>query len=88
MSNRVALLITNIEFHDKRYSRQGAEKDEENMEILLTSLGFEVVRHRNCTGEVKKKQQKNGKCKKNCVEVVCSQFTLSRMPFLCVFTAN
>lgn len=54
MSNRVALLITNIEFHDKRHSRQGAEKDKENMEILLTSLGFEVVRHTNCTGEVKK----------------------------------
>ncbi|XP_054598447.1 caspase a isoform X2 [Nothobranchius furzeri] len=48
--SRVALLITNIEFsHEAR--RNGAEKDEEKMEKLLKNLGYEVVRHRNCTGQ-------------------------------------
>lgn len=50
--NRVALLITNIKFTDERYNRNGAEKDEENMETLLTALGYEVVKHTNLTGKV------------------------------------
>ncbi|XP_056310864.1 caspase b-like isoform X2 [Danio aesculapii] len=36
----LALLITNIQFANKRYDRAGAEKDEENMEWLLTTLNF------------------------------------------------
>lgn len=58
---RVALLITNIEFKDKGMNRRGAEKDEENMETLLTALGYLVIKHRNLTGKVfvmKKKKQK------------------------------
>lgn len=50
--NRVALLITNITFTDQRSNRHGAEKDEENMEMLLKGLGYEVVKHRNLTGQV------------------------------------
>ncbi|XP_047450702.1 uncharacterized protein LOC125013841 [Mugil cephalus] len=49
--NRVALLITNIKFKDKRLNREGAEKDEENMERLLSALGYEVVRRTDLTAE-------------------------------------
>lgn len=57
--NRVALLITNIKFsHEKQ--RYGAEKDEENMERLLQSLGYEVVKCRNLTGKVL--YSKEGRC--------------------------
>nr|QED88343.1 putative caspase-1 [Channa punctata] len=49
--SRVALLITNIKFTNERLNRQGAEKDEENMEKLLTTLGYEVVKHTNLTAE-------------------------------------
>ncbi|XP_034556905.1 caspase-1-like isoform X3 [Notolabrus celidotus] len=49
--SRVALLITNIKFTNSRYNRKGAEKDEENMEKLLKSLGYEVVKHTNLTGK-------------------------------------
>ncbi|XP_061684178.1 caspase a-like isoform X2 [Syngnathoides biaculeatus] len=49
--SRVALLITNIKFKDKRYDRHGAEADERNMERLLYALGYEVVKKTNCTGE-------------------------------------
>ncbi|XP_008429238.1 caspase a [Poecilia reticulata] len=49
--NRVALLITNIKFSDEKLSRHGAEKDEENMEKLLQSLGYEVVKYQNLTGK-------------------------------------
>ncbi|XP_038550293.1 caspase-1-A-like isoform X1 [Micropterus salmoides] len=49
--NRVALLITNIKFTNEKFSRRGAEKDEANMEKLLTSLGYEVVKHTNLTGK-------------------------------------
>ncbi|KAG7215603.1 hypothetical protein INR49_022129 [Caranx melampygus] len=49
--NRVALLITNIEFKDKEMNRKGGEKDEENMEKLLTALGYLVIKHRNLTGK-------------------------------------
>ncbi|XP_027868917.1 caspase-1-like isoform X1 [Xiphophorus couchianus] len=49
--NRVALMITNIKFSDEKLNRDGAEKDEENMEKLLKSLGYEVVKHRNLTGK-------------------------------------
>ncbi|XP_054452409.1 caspase a-like [Anoplopoma fimbria] len=51
ISNRVALLITNIKFTDEQFNRNGAEKDEENMEELLTALGYEVVKHTNLTGK-------------------------------------
>ncbi|XP_055022761.1 caspase a-like isoform X2 [Boleophthalmus pectinirostris] len=49
--NRVALLITNINFVNKKNNRAGAEKDEENMEKLLTDLGYEVVKHTDLTGK-------------------------------------
>lgn len=48
MMNRVALLINNINFEHWAV-RKGAEIDEENMENLLTSLGYEVVKHRDLT---------------------------------------
>ncbi|KAK9528644.1 hypothetical protein VZT92_012796 [Zoarces viviparus] len=51
MRNRVALLITNIKFTVERLNRKGAEKDEANMEKLLTALGYEVVKHTNLTGK-------------------------------------
>ncbi|XP_044060055.1 caspase-1-like isoform X2 [Siniperca chuatsi] len=51
IGNRVALLITNIKFTNENLNRRGAEKDEENMEKLLTSLGYEVVKHTNLTGK-------------------------------------
>lgn len=51
IKNRVALLITNIEFTVKRLNRNGALKDEENMEKLLKSLEYEVVKHRNLTAK-------------------------------------
>ncbi|KAF1394109.1 hypothetical protein PFLUV_G00023090 [Perca fluviatilis] len=49
--NRVALLITNIKFTDERHNRNGAEKDEENMEKLLRALGYKVVKYTNLTGK-------------------------------------
>ncbi|KAK0150486.1 Caspase-1 [Merluccius polli] len=46
---RLALLINNVTFsHQKK--RNGAEKDEENMEKLLSELGYEVIKHRNRRG--------------------------------------
>lgn len=54
MLNRVALLITNIKFTNDRSTRHGAEKDEENMEKLLKSLRYEVVKYTNLTGKVKR----------------------------------
>ncbi|CAJ1065355.1 caspase a-like isoform X1 [Xyrichtys novacula] len=48
--SRVALLITNIKFRHLTY-RKGAEKDEENMEKLLTTLGYEVVKYTNLWGK-------------------------------------
>ncbi|XP_067450974.1 caspase a-like [Thunnus thynnus] len=49
--SRVALLITNIKFTDEKLNRDGAEKDEQNMEKLLKALGYEVVKHTNLTGK-------------------------------------
>lgn len=49
--SRVALLITNITFADEKYNRHGAEKDEENMEKLLFTLGYEVVKYTNLTAK-------------------------------------
>ncbi|CAK6983293.1 caspase a-like%2C partial [Scomber scombrus] len=49
--SRVALLITNIKFTDEVMNRKGAEKDEQNMEELLTALGYEVVKYTNLTGK-------------------------------------
>lgn len=56
ISNRVALLITNIKFTELR-NRNGAEKDEENMEILMKGLGYEVVKHRDLTAQVRLKKE-------------------------------
>ncbi|XP_078023185.1 uncharacterized protein LOC117259544 isoform X3 [Epinephelus lanceolatus] len=51
IKNRVALLITNIKFTDEKMNRNGADKDEENMEKLLTALKYEVVKYTNLTGK-------------------------------------
>ena len=48
----MALVITNITFTNQRLNRKGAEKDEENTEMLLKGFGYEVVKHRNLTGKV------------------------------------
>lgn len=62
MSNRVALLITNIKFTNNEGTRHGAEEDEENMEKLLKGLGYEVVKYTDLTGEVKRPMKMN-ECK-------------------------
>ncbi|XP_070826079.1 caspase a-like [Chaetodon trifascialis] len=51
IKNRVALLITNIKFTNERLNRSGAEEDQKNMEKLLTSLGYEVVKHLDLTAK-------------------------------------
>uniref|UniRef100_A0A3B5MA40 Caspase a n=1 Tax=Xiphophorus couchianus TaxID=32473 RepID=A0A3B5MA40_9TELE len=51
LRSRVALLITNRNFANERLTRKGAEKDEENMEKLLRSLGYEVVKHNDLTAQ-------------------------------------
>ncbi|XP_022062834.2 caspase a-like [Acanthochromis polyacanthus] len=51
IANRVALLITNIKFANERLNRNGAERDEENMEKLLSDLKYEVVKYRNLTAK-------------------------------------
>nr|QWC93440.1 caspase-1a [Oncorhynchus mykiss] len=48
---RLALLINNVEFDDKNMLRRGAEKDEEDVERLLRDLGYDVVKHRNLSGQ-------------------------------------
>lgn len=52
LRSRVALLITNRNFANKRLTRKGAEKDEENMEKLLKSLGYQVVKYNDLTAQV------------------------------------
>ncbi|RXN24188.1 caspase b [Labeo rohita] len=47
----LALLITNIDFACKKYNRNGAEIDEENMEWLLKALGYNVEKRRNLSGD-------------------------------------
>ncbi|KAK7161031.1 hypothetical protein R3I94_003871 [Phoxinus phoxinus] len=47
---RIALLITNIQFTHSS-NRAGAKRDEENMECLLTALGYSVEKHTNLTGQ-------------------------------------
>uniref|UniRef100_A0A3B3BKH4 Caspase a n=1 Tax=Oryzias melastigma TaxID=30732 RepID=A0A3B3BKH4_ORYME len=49
--NRVALMITNKTFLNEKMNRSGAEKDEENMERLLSNLGYKVEKHTNLTGK-------------------------------------
>lgn len=65
---RLALLITNINFDMKYLTRRGAEKDEENMECMLRQLDYDVVKHRNLSGDemdeavktfVKRKEHEN-----------------------------
>ncbi|XP_061829043.1 caspase a-like isoform X2 [Nerophis lumbriciformis] len=51
IKSRVALLITNITFRDAHKNRNGAERDEQNMEMLLQTFGYEVVKYRDCTGK-------------------------------------
>ncbi|KAF7655420.1 hypothetical protein LDENG_00056270 [Lucifuga dentata] len=50
-SPRLALVITNTDFKNVNLNRRGGEKDEQNMEELLTALRYEVVKHRNLTGK-------------------------------------
>ncbi|KAM9317889.1 caspase-1-like [Pholidichthys leucotaenia] len=65
MKSRVALLITNIKFANEKLNRKGAEKDEENMEELLKSLKYEVVKFTNLTGlEIEKSLKDFSKLKK------------------------
>uniref|UniRef100_A0A3Q0R7C0 Caspase family p20 domain-containing protein n=1 Tax=Amphilophus citrinellus TaxID=61819 RepID=A0A3Q0R7C0_AMPCI len=52
MSNRIALLINNINFCEPSLNRYGAEKDEEAMVYLLRTLRYEVVRRRDLTAQV------------------------------------
>ncbi|CAB1347811.1 unnamed protein product, partial [Coregonus sp. 'balchen'] len=40
-----------VEFDDKTLLREGAEKDEENIERLLRDLGYDVVKHENLSGQ-------------------------------------
>ncbi|KAI7807172.1 caspase a [Triplophysa rosa] len=47
---RLALVITNINFKMTSMKRSGAEKDEENMECLLRQLDYDVVKHRDLSG--------------------------------------
>ncbi|XP_008280768.1 caspase-1-like [Stegastes partitus] len=49
--NRVALLITNMQFANEKLNRKGAEKDEKNMEKLLSDLSYDVVKHKNLTAK-------------------------------------
>ncbi|XP_036975496.1 caspase-1-like isoform X2 [Acanthopagrus latus] len=51
IENRVALLITNINFTDRTLNRYGADRDEANMKNVLRGLGYEVVPHRDLTGD-------------------------------------
>uniref|UniRef100_A0A3Q3GX71 CARD domain-containing protein n=1 Tax=Kryptolebias marmoratus TaxID=37003 RepID=A0A3Q3GX71_KRYMA len=51
LGNRMALLITNRDFADARFTRKGAEKDEENMVKLLSSLRYSVEKHKDLTGK-------------------------------------
>ncbi|XP_066535011.1 caspase a-like [Hoplias malabaricus] len=48
---RLALLINNVEFHSADMKRNGALRDEENMEKLLRALGYHVVKHSNLSGK-------------------------------------
>lgn len=54
----MALLITNITFTNERFNRNGAKKDEDNMDELLKGLGYEVVKYSNLTGKVLYKKGK------------------------------
>uniref|UniRef100_A0A3P9CZU3 Uncharacterized protein n=1 Tax=Maylandia zebra TaxID=106582 RepID=A0A3P9CZU3_9CICH len=51
-SNRIALMINNIKFHNDSSDRHGAEKDDRVMFNLLQSLGYQVVRYNNLTGKI------------------------------------
>ncbi|XP_039540283.1 caspase b-like [Pimephales promelas] len=48
---RLALLITNIRFKDSSGNRKGAERDHDNMEWLLTALGYSVEKYTDLTGD-------------------------------------
>ena len=48
----MALLITNVRFDNGKH-RHGAEKDEQDMSKLLSSLGYIVKRHRDLSGVVR-----------------------------------
>ena len=49
---RVALLINNVRF-DHLSHRDGAEKDEQDMSKLLSSLGYNVKQYRDLSGAVR-----------------------------------
>ncbi|XP_041929968.1 caspase a-like [Alosa sapidissima] len=55
---RLALIINNVKFDCKGMLRRGADKDEERMETLLKGLGYEVVKHRDLSGEEMDKAMK------------------------------
>ncbi|XP_076094739.1 caspase-3-like [Mytilus galloprovincialis] len=44
-------IINNVEFQTKLSTRQGSEKDAENMKSLFTELHFDVVQEDNLTGQ-------------------------------------
>ncbi|XP_035382535.1 caspase-4-like [Electrophorus electricus] len=48
---RLALIINNVEFGNESMKRNGAQRDEENIDKLLTALGYEVVKHANLSGK-------------------------------------
>uniref|UniRef100_A0A9J7XKI3 Caspase Dronc n=1 Tax=Cyprinus carpio carpio TaxID=630221 RepID=A0A9J7XKI3_CYPCA len=54
-----ALLITNIVCDYEENNRYGAEIDEENMEWLLRTLGYHVVKRRNLSGEETDREVRN-----------------------------
>ena len=49
----MALLITNVRFAKEEMYRHGAEKDEDDMNKLLISLGYNVEQHRDLSGAVR-----------------------------------
>ncbi|KAM6893528.1 caspase a-like [Xenentodon cancila] len=51
VSNRVALIINNMQFNHLLSWRSGAEQDEEAMQKLLTDLGYEVLTFRDLSAE-------------------------------------
>ncbi|XP_061916244.1 caspase a-like isoform X2 [Entelurus aequoreus] len=51
MKSRVALLITNITFRGDLTNLKGGVRDEQNMERLLQTFGYEVVKYRDCTAK-------------------------------------
>ncbi|KAJ8414486.1 hypothetical protein AAFF_G00036880 [Aldrovandia affinis] len=63
---RLALLINNINFDRESMLRRGADKDEERMEKLLRDLDYDVVKHRNLSGQdIDKMVEEFSKCEEH-----------------------